>query len=188
MLMPFVPGALIATAALNVPGVPTNATGFTVTCTLPGRLPAVGLTLSQGVPLFVIGVAVKLVTLELELDRLIVCVAALVSPGGNMKLSEFRFADIALGAPFEFALRVTGIERLIVPESTLIKPTSTPEVGAPAPIEAVITTGVAPVCGVTVSHPVSEKAVTVTFAVPLAVESRTVWTGVVTPVSVLNVS
>lgn len=147
-----------------------------------------GLTLNQGVPLFVIGVAVKLVTLELELDRLIVCDAALVSPGGKMKLSEFRFADIALDPPFEFALRVTGIERLVVPERTLIKPTSTPEVGAPAPIEAVITTGVIPVCGVTVSQPVSEEAVTVTFAVPLAVESKTVWTGVVTPVWVLNVS
>jgi len=106
--------------------------------------------------LFVIGVAVKLVTLELELDKLIVCDAALVSPGGKTKLREFRFPDIGLEPPLEFALRVTGIEKFVEPERTLIKPTSTPEVGAPAPIDAVITTGVVPVCGVTVSQPVSE--------------------------------
>ncbi len=88
----------------------------------------------------------------------------------------------------EFALRVTGIDKLVVPDRTLIKPTSTPEVGAPAPMETVITTGVLLDWGVTVSQPVSEEAVTVTFAVPLAVESKTVWTGVVTPVWVLNVS
>ena len=188
MLMPFVPGALIATAALNVPGLSSRATGFTVTCKLSGRLPAVGSTLSQGVPLFVIGVAVKLVTLELELDRLTVCVAALVSPAGKTKLSEFRFEEIALDPPLEFALRVTGIDRLVVPERTLIKPTSTPEVGAPAPIDTVTMSGVVALEEVTVSHPASEWAVTVTFAVPLAVESKTVWTGAVTPVWVLKVS
>ena len=58
MLMPFVPGALMATAALNVPGLESKDTGFTDTCRVPGKLPAVGLTLSQGVPLLVIGVAV----------------------------------------------------------------------------------------------------------------------------------
>jgi hypothetical protein len=41
---------------------------------------------------------------------------------------------------------------------------------------------------VTVSHPPSEKAVTLKFAVPLAEESRMVCDGVVTPVWVLNVS
>ena len=156
MLIPFVPGALIATAALNVPGLLIKATGFTVTCRLPGKLPALGLTLSQEPPLLVIGVAVKLVTLELELDRLTVCVAALVSPAGNTKLSEFKVVDIGLGPPLEFALRVTGIERLVLPETTLIKPTSTPEVGAPAPIEIVKTSGVVELEDVTVSQPVSE--------------------------------
>jgi hypothetical protein len=68
MVIPFVPGALMATAALNVPGLVSKDTGFTDTCKVPGKLPAVGLTLSQGVPLLVIAVAVKFVTLELELD------------------------------------------------------------------------------------------------------------------------
>src|ERR1700733_2912882 len=122
MLIPFVPAALIATAALNVPGVLNRVTGFTVTCTVPGKLPALGLTLSQELPLLVIGVAVKLVTLELELDRLTVCVAALVSPAGNTKLNEFKVADIGLEPPLEFALRVTGIESLLLPETTLINP------------------------------------------------------------------
>jgi len=186
MLIPFVPGALIATAASNVPGL--RPTGFTVTCKLPGKLPAVGLTLSQGVPLFVIGVAVKLATLELELDRFTVCEATLVSLAGKIKLSEFRFEEIGLDPPFEFALRVTGIDRLVVPETTLTKPTSTPEAGAPAPMDTVTMSGVVALEEVTVSHPASEWAVTATFAVPLAVESRTVWTGVVTPVWVLKVS
>src|SRR5208282_2724211 len=104
MLTPLVPGALMATAALKVPGVATRFTGFTVTCKLPGKLAAVGLTLSQGEPLLVIGVAVKLVTLELELDRETVCVLAAVLPLGKMKLSELGFAEIGLGPPVEFAL------------------------------------------------------------------------------------
>jgi hypothetical protein len=69
MLMPFVPGALIATAALNVPGLAPRVRGFTVTCTSPGKGPAVGLTVSHVAPLLVSGVAVKAVTLELELDK-----------------------------------------------------------------------------------------------------------------------
>ena len=68
MLMPFVPGALTATAALNVPGLDSKFTGFTDTCKVPGKLPAMGLTLSTGLPPLLIAVAVKFVTLELELD------------------------------------------------------------------------------------------------------------------------
>lgn len=66
MLIPLVPGALIATAALKVPG--DRPTGFALTCKFVGKEPAVGLTLSHCVPLLVMGVAVKLVTLELELE------------------------------------------------------------------------------------------------------------------------
>ena len=72
MLMPFVPGALMATAALNVPGFASSATGFTLTCRSLGKLPAAGLTLSQETPLLVIVVAVKFVTLELDVDNITV--------------------------------------------------------------------------------------------------------------------
>jgi hypothetical protein len=156
ILMPFVPGALMATAALNVPGLLPRATGFTVTWRLAGKLPAVGLTLSQDVPEFVIGVAVKFVTLELELERATVCDVAAVLPAAKMKLSEFGFAEIGLDPPLEAAFNVTGIERAAVPEVTLIKPTSTPEVGAPVPIETVRTKGVTPDSGVTVNQLLSE--------------------------------
>ena len=123
MLMPFVPGALMATAALKVPGVFNKSTGFTVTCRLPGRLPAVGLTLSQAAPLLVVGVAVKFVTLELELDRETLCDVAAVLPAAKTKLSEFGFDEIGLDTPPEFAFSVTGTDRFVVPEETLTKPT-----------------------------------------------------------------
>jgi hypothetical protein len=83
------------------------------------------------------------------------------------------------GAPLEFAFKVTGTERDVAGEVDvevmLIKPTSTPEVGAPAPIETVTTKGVAPVEGVTVSQLLSERAVMETFAVPLLEEIRMAW-------------
>src|SRR5580698_7254476 len=94
MVIPFVPGALMATAALKVPGLESKDTGFTDTCKLPGRAPAVGLTLSQGVPLLVIDVAVKFVTPELELDNCTVCVCAAVAPLAKMKLSELGLDEI----------------------------------------------------------------------------------------------
>jgi len=156
MLMPFVPGALMATAALNVPGLAGKFTGFTVTCKLPGRLPAVGLTLSQGVPLLVMGVAVKFVTLELELDRATVSDAGAVLPAAKTKLSELGFPEIGLAVPLEFALSVTGMDRVVEPETMLMKPTSVPEVGAPAPMETVRTAGVALLEEVTVSQLASE--------------------------------
>jgi hypothetical protein len=186
--MPFVPGALIATAALKVPGLPPNATGFTVTCKVPGKLPAVGLTLSQGGPLAVMGVAVKFVMLELELDSDTVCEVAEESPAGKTKLREFGLALMEPDGPVEFAFNVTGIEKFVVVEVTLMKPTSIPDVGAPAPTETVTNRGVVPLCGVTVSQLVSECEVTETFTLPVVEESRIVWGGVVTPVWVLNVS
>jgi len=115
-------------------------------------------------------------------------VTAAELPAGKTKLSEFGFAEIGLAAPVVFAFRVTGTVRVVVPDRILIKPRWAPVVSAPAPTEAVITRGVVPDPGDTVSQPVSESAVTVTFSDPLAVDSRMVWDGVVTPVWVLNVS
>jgi hypothetical protein len=155
MLIPLVPGALMATAALKVPGV-CKPTGFTITCRLPGKLPAVGLTLSQVAPLLVIGLAVKFVTPELELDRETVCDVDDVLPGAKTKLSEFGFAEIGLDPPVEFAFSVTGIDKVVVPEATLTKPTSTPLVGAPVPIETVRTAGVLELEEVTINQPASE--------------------------------
>jgi hypothetical protein len=179
ILVPLVPGELIATAPLYVPGFAASGEGFTVTCRVSGKLPAIGLTLSQDSPLLVIGLAVKLVTLELELERLTVCDAAVVLLAGKTKLSEFGLAEMGPGAPLEFAFKVTGTERDVAGEVDvevmLIKPTSTPEVGAPAPIETVTTKGVAPVEGVTVSQLLSERAVMETFAVPLLEEIRMAW-------------
>lgn len=111
-----------------------------------------------------------------------------MAPFGKMKLSELGLDEIGLVPPVEPALSVTGTDRLDVPERIFIKPTSTPEVGAPAPMDTVSTNGVEPAAGVTISQLVSEWAVTVTFAVPLDEESRIVWDGVVTPVWVLKVS
>lgn len=183
MLMPLVPGALIATAALNVPGLLPSVAGFTVTSRVVGRLPAVGLTLSQDVPVLVVGVAVKLVTLGLELERVTLWDAAAEVPDGKTKLSEFGFAVIGLDGPVKFAFKVTGTERVVEPDVMLTKPTSTPEVGAPAPMETVRSKGVLPARGVTVSQLASEIAATLTFAVPLDEEMRMVCGGVVTPVS-----
>ena len=103
-----------------------------------------------------IGVAVKVVTLELELDRETLWVAAAVLPWVKTKLSELGFAEIGLGPPVEFALSVTGTDSAVVPERILMKPTSTPEVGAPAPMETVRTAGVVRAEEVTVSQLVSE--------------------------------
>jgi hypothetical protein len=96
------------------------------------------------------------VILELELDSDTFCVSAAVAPFGNTKLSELGFAEIELAPPVELALSVTGIDKLVVPERMLMKPVSTPDVGAPAPMETVTTKGVEPDEGVTVSHPASE--------------------------------
>ena len=89
----------MATAALKVPGLATNGTGFTVTCNCPASCRRRGLTLSQEVPLLVIGVAVKFVTVELELDRETVCDAAAVLPVAKTKLSEFGLDEIGLDPP-----------------------------------------------------------------------------------------
>ena len=72
------------------------------------------------------------------------------------KLSELGLAEIGLTTPIEFALSVTGTERFVVPETILIKPTSTPEVGALAPIDTVSTEGVVALDALTISQLVSE--------------------------------
>jgi hypothetical protein len=101
-------------------------------------------------------VAVKFVMLELELDSETVCDVAVVLPEANTKLSEFGLAESGLGAPVEFAFKVTGMDRVVVPETMLIKPTSRPEVGAPEPIETVRTAGVLVLDDVAVSQPEAE--------------------------------
>jgi hypothetical protein len=91
------------------------------------------------------GVAVKLVTVELELDSETVCDVATVLPFAKTKLREFGLDEMGLAPPVEFVLSVTGTDRVVVPDWTLIKPTSTPVVvGAPAPMEAVTIKGVVP--------------------------------------------
>jgi hypothetical protein len=80
------------------------------------------------VPLLVVGVAVKLLTLKVEVDRETVCVIAAVLLGAKTKLSEFGFAEMGLETPPEFAFSVTGIERFVAAERTLINPTLTPDV------------------------------------------------------------
>src|SRR5277367_6248753 len=156
MLIPFVPGALIATAALNVPGLDSKFTGFADTCRLPGKPPATGLTLTTGLPPLLMAVAVKFVTFELELDSDTFWVCAAVEPFGKTKLREFGFADRGLAPPVEFTFSVTGTESALGPEKILIKPTSTPEVGTPAPMVTVRTLGVVLLEEVTVSQPATE--------------------------------
>src|SRR5450432_1495212 len=56
-LIPVVPGALIANAALNGPE-PVSAVGFAVTCIVPGKLPDVGFTVNQFPLSLVMGVTV----------------------------------------------------------------------------------------------------------------------------------
>src|ERR1700678_74820 len=142
MVMPLVPGALTAMAASNVPGLLIKVTGLTFTWNVPGKLPAVGVTVSQVAPLLVIGVAVKLVKLEVELERDTVWDCDAVLPDGKTKLSELGLAETGLGTPFALALRVTGMDKVVAPDTTLIKPTATPEVGAPEPMETVRIAGV----------------------------------------------
>lgn len=69
MLIPLVPGALMAIAPLNGPGVAGNAEGFTLTSRPPEMLPEVGFTLSQFPPSAVRGVAVNDVRLAVAVDK-----------------------------------------------------------------------------------------------------------------------
>jgi hypothetical protein len=98
-----------------------------VTDKSPGKLPAAVLTLSQEIPLLVIGVAVKLVTIELELDSETVCDVATVLPLAKTKLRELGLAEMGLAPPVEFVLSVTGTDKVVDPDwvlTMLIKPTS----------------------------------------------------------------
>lgn len=107
--MPVVPGALIATAASNIP-VPDNAVGLTVTWNEPGTEPDCGFTVSQFPLLLVLPVAVNVVTLELLLETETVWVEATVLLAGKVKLSELGLA-VSEVVPVEFAFRVTGMVR-----------------------------------------------------------------------------
>ena len=186
--MPVVPGALMATAALNVPALP-SAEGFTVTWNEPGTDPKTGLTVSQFPPLAVVPAAVNVATLELLLETPTPCVAATVLFGGNVKLNEFGVAVRGLVPP-ELAFKVTGMLRAPAEEVALIKATLVPDVGAFEPIETVNESGVVPLLGVTTSQlaeagVIEEAIVTLTGVLDV---SRTGWEGVVTPDCVLNVS
>lgn len=108
-------------------------------------------------------------------------------PVGKLKLNEFGVAD-RLVWPEEFAFRVTGIVTELEPgPDTLMKPTSVPLVGAPAPMDTWIDSGVGPDLGVTWSQLVSEYAETERLTGLMEEDNNTVWT-VFTPFCVLNVS
>ena len=98
--------------------------------------------------------------LDVLLETVTVLNAGMVLPAGKLKLNELGVAD-RLVWPDEFAFSVTGIVRVLEPgPDTLMKPTSVPAVGAPAPIDTEIEKGVGPEPGVTFSQFVSEYAET----------------------------
>jgi hypothetical protein len=174
-LIPVVPGALMATTALNGPA-PVSDPGLTVTCSWPEsgepvRFPDTGDTVSQFPPSLVIGVAVKLVTLELLLETVIVFEMGSVGLAGKPKLSDVGFADRTLDAPDEFALRMIGTARNDPADEMLRNPTSVPDAGALAPTETVSKSGVVPLVGLTVNQLLLEKAFTVTLVGPFEDES-----------------
>jgi len=134
-----------------------RADGFTVTCNWlesgePDRLPDGGFTVSQLPPLLVIGAAVNAVTLELLLESVTGCETGSTLLAGKLKLSEGGAVVKGLDPVGELALRTTGIERNDPAEEMLMKPTSVPEVGAPAPIETVSESGVLPTAGLTTNQ------------------------------------
>jgi hypothetical protein len=162
-LIPVVPGALIATAPLKMPA-PPSAAGFTVTWNELGRPPEAGKTDSQFPPPFVIAVAVKAFTDTLLLDAVTVCDAGTVLFAAKLKLSELGLAVSGLLAPDEFTFSVTGTVTEDGPgPRTLMNPVSVPEVGAPAPMETVSVSGVAPELGVATSQLLVENVDTVTL-------------------------
>lgn len=109
-LMPFDPGALIATAALKVPA--WRLVGFTVTCRVAGRLlPEAGDTVSQFPLLLTTGVAVNEVMLELLLDTVTFCVTGTVLLAAKLKLSDEGVVESGLGPPTELALNTTATYR-----------------------------------------------------------------------------
>ena len=94
------------------------------------------------------------------LETVTVLEAGTVLPEAKLKLNELGVAD-RLVWPEEFAFRVTGIVTELEPgPDTLMKPTSVPLVGAPAPIDTWIESGVGPEVGVTWSQLLPENAET----------------------------
>lgn len=184
-MMPVVPGALIATAALNVPA-PPSAVGLTLTWNDPGTAPEVGFTVNQFALLLVLPVAVNAVMLGLLLETFTVWVSNTLLPGTNVKLTEFGLAESGL-VPVELALRVTGMLRDPEEEMTLMKPALVPDVGAPEPTETIKDSGVTPLAGVTLSQLLAELAVTTTVTGELDVTRMLCAVGV-TPFCVLKVS
>jgi hypothetical protein len=165
-LIPVVPGALMAMAALKVPP-PCSVAGFTVTCSVLGRPPEEGDTVSQFPPLLATGVAVNEVMLELVLASATFWVTDTVLFAAKLKLSEAGFVVIGLMPPAELALNCTGTVRNPPVVLMLMNPTSVPEVGAPDPIDTDNVIGVTPLVGVTTNQLLVEKADTVMFAGPL---------------------
>jgi hypothetical protein len=163
-LIPFVPGALIATAPLNGPGVAGNAVGFTVTCNPPEMLPDTGFMVSQFPPSAVRAVAVKLVRLELVLDKVTDFETGTVLATGNGKLKEFGFAERGL-APGKVSSS-TRTEREAPVATMLMKPSSVARDERAGLTETVTCRGVVPLMGLTCSQLLAEVADTATLVAP----------------------
>jgi hypothetical protein len=184
-LMPFVPGALIATAPLNGPGVEGNAVGFTVTCNPPARVPDWGFTVSQFPPSAVLDVAVKVVTLERLLERVTDSVTGTVLLAANGKLKEFGLAERGLDPGKVSISARTATEAPVA--LTFMKPSSVERVERAGLTETVTCSGVVPLVGVTCSQLLAEIADTETLVDPEEEVIITVW-GDMVPVTALNVS
>jgi hypothetical protein len=186
MLIPVVPGALIATAALKGPE-PVRAAGFAVTCIEPGKLPALGVTVSQLPPLLVTALAVKELTLELLLESMTEFVCGTVLFAENVKLNEFGFADMELG-PGEFTSSSTRTATKPPPPLMFRKPLSVARVESAGLTLTVSWSGVVPLVGVTVSQLLLEKAEMVSGVAPTEEVMVTVCDVGVVPAVALNVS
>lgn len=164
-LMPFEPGALMATAALKVPA--CRLVGFTVTCRVAGREPEEGETVSQFPLLLTTGVAVNEVVPAL-LDTVTFWVTGTVLLAEKLKLKEVGLVERGLGPPTALVLNWTGTETNDPAELILIKPTSVPEAGTVEPSETDNVVGLTPLVGLTISQLLFEKADTVKFTCPFA--------------------
>jgi len=183
-LTPFVPGALMATAPLNGPGVAGNAVGFTVTCNPPEMLPDMGFTVSQFPPSAVRAVAVKVVRpvlLESVTDR----EAGTVLVTENGKLKEFGFAERGLAPGKVSSSARTETE---APVATMfMKPSSVARAERAGLTDTVTWSGVVPLVGVTCSQLLAEVADTATLVDP-AEEVINIDCGDMVPLCALNVS
>ena len=163
-LIPFVPGALIAIAPLNGPGVEGSAVGFTVTSRPPERVPEGGFTVSQLPPSAVLAVAVKVVRLELLLESATESVAGTVLLAANGKLKEFGFAERPLAPGKVSSSTRTETE---APVALMFTNPSSVERGESAGLtETVSCSGVVPLVGVTLNQPLADVAETATLVDP----------------------